>query len=304
MQKQLEGRSHLINLPDKNDSRNTILHLACEHHHLTLVTWLLQQQSQLMVNLSNQEGKSAFFVACEQGFSDIVKAMLLSRSTTQPLLNVNVASKKHSPLMIACKGGHVGVVKELLGSGGDKVEVNRVFSGSALTNACDSGNMEILELLLNHPNIDVNQKIQQGSTVLHHVCYKNRLAQLKRLLQLPTLNVNHQTDTGLTPLMVACQCGRPSIVHELMKYKKVDPNICDPQNRTALWLAAKKGKVPSFLFILCTPHWVIDTVTKPKDEEYPRQFAEYLVEYARDSDKFRVKYGGGTQSYEHPHPGK
>jgi len=45
VQKQLEGRHHLINLVDTNDCRNTILHLACEHHHLTLVTWLLQQQS-------------------------------------------------------------------------------------------------------------------------------------------------------------------------------------------------------------------------------------------------------------------
>ena len=58
--------------------------------------------------------------------------------------------------MIACKGGHVGVVKELLERGGDKVDVNRVNQGSSLTNACDSGNMEVLELLLNHPKIFVN----------------------------------------------------------------------------------------------------------------------------------------------------
>ena len=140
MQKQQEGRAYLIKLVDQNDS-NTILHLACEHHHLTLVTWLLQQQSRLVVNMSNREGKTAFFVACEKGFSDIVKVMLLSRSTTQPLLDVNLGSISYSPLMIACKGGHIGVVKELLERGGDKVDVNRVISGSALTNACDSGNM-------------------------------------------------------------------------------------------------------------------------------------------------------------------
>ena len=83
-----------------------------------------------MVNMSYQEGKSAFFVACEKGFTEIVKVMLLSRSTTQPLLDVNLGSSKHSPLTIACKNGHVGVVKELLGRGGDKVEVNRVIKGS------------------------------------------------------------------------------------------------------------------------------------------------------------------------------
>ena len=114
MQKQLEGKHHLINLFDQNDSNNTILHLACEHHHLTLVTWLLQQSSRLKVNMSNRDAKSVSFVACEKGFSDIVKVMLLSRSTTQPLLDINVGSSKHSPLMIACKGSHVGVVKELL----------------------------------------------------------------------------------------------------------------------------------------------------------------------------------------------
>ena len=64
MQELLEGKPHLINLLDTQDSNNTILHLACEHHHLPVASWLLQQRS-LMVNLSNQEGKSAFFVACE-----------------------------------------------------------------------------------------------------------------------------------------------------------------------------------------------------------------------------------------------
>ena len=101
-------------------------------------------------------------------------------------------------MIIACKGGHIGVVKELLERGGDKVEVNRVIQGSALTHACDSGNMEMLELLLNRLTVDVNQKIGKGSTLLHHVCYYNQLAQLKRLLQLPTLKLNPQTDVSLT----------------------------------------------------------------------------------------------------------
>ena len=33
-----------------------------------------------MVNMSNREGKPAFFVACEKGFINIVKAMLLSHA--------------------------------------------------------------------------------------------------------------------------------------------------------------------------------------------------------------------------------
>ena len=103
--------------------------------------------------------------------------------------------------------------------------------------------------------------------------------------------------------MVACQQGRLFVVSELVKYKKVNPNICDSQNRTAIWFAVKRGLPSTFLSILCTPYWLLDTATKPKGEEYPQRFAEYLGEYARDSDKFLEKYGG-TQSYEHPHPGK
>jgi len=57
-----------------------------------------------MVNLSNQEGKSALFVACEKGFADFVKTMLLSLTNTQPLLDINAGSKNHFPLVIACKG--------------------------------------------------------------------------------------------------------------------------------------------------------------------------------------------------------
>jgi len=182
-------------------------------------------------------------------------------------------------------------------------EVKKSSTGSALTKVCEYGDMELLDLLLTHPKIDVNQILFKGSTVLHHVCRENQLAQLKRLLQHTALKLNHQTDVGLTPLLVACQCGNSQIVSELMKYKKVNPNICDSQKRTALWLAAKKGFPSIFLSILCTPHWVIDTATKPEDEQYPQQFAEYLGEYLSDSDKFQEKYRG-TRSYEHPNPGK
>jgi len=256
-----------------------------------------------MVNLGNQEGKSALFLACEKGFTDIAKVVLLSLTNTQPLLDINAGSRDHSPLMIACKGGHVEVVKELLERGGDKVDVNRVRNGSALTNACNSGNIEILELLLNHPNIDINQKIDKGSTLLHHICRENQLPQLRRLLQLSHLNLNQQTGLGLTPLMRACYSGRPLIASELMKYKKVNPNICDSQKRTALWIAAKIGKPSIFLLVLCTPHWVIDTITKPEGEKYSQPYANYIVEYTRDAVKFQEKYGG-AMSYENPHPGK
>jgi len=290
IQEQLEGRLHLINLVDQSDY-NSILHLACEHHHLPVVVWSLQQQSRLMVNVSNREGKSAFFIACEKGFSDIVKDMLLSLSTTQPLIDINTASNNHSPMTIACKGGHVVVIKELLDGGGDKVDVNGVRNGSVLTNACDSGNMEVLELLLNHPKIDVNQKINKGSTLLHHVCLRNQLPPFQRLLQLPTLKLNQQTDLGLTPLMAACHSGKLLKVRELMKCKQINVNICDSQKRTALWFAAKWGKSSSFLSILCTSHGVIDTTTTPEGKEYLPQYVDYLVEYAADRAKFLEKYG-------------
>jgi len=296
MKAQLEGRAHLINLLDLKDSRNTILHLACEHHHPTLVTWLLQQQPTLMVNVTNQEGKSAFFVACEKGFTEVVKAMLLAIPSTQPLLDVNAGSKHHSPLMIACKGGHIGVVKEILERAGDKVDVNRVRSGSVLTNACDSGNMEILEMLLSHPKIDVNQKIDKGSTLTHHVSHHNQLPQLRRLLQIATLNLNQQTDLGMTPLMTGCQQGSSYIASELMKFKNVNPNLCDSRKRTVLWFAAKKRNMSLFLSILCTPNWVVDTATKPEDEEYPKEYTSYLKEYAKNPTKFQEKYGGGSHS--------
>ena len=292
MQFLLEGKPHLINLLD--------FLLACEHRHLPVVSWLLQQRA-LMVNMSNQEGKTAFFVACEKGFAEIVKAMLLSLSTTQPLLDLNAGTSNHFPLMIACKSGHVEVVKEMLERGGGNVNVNKMIRGSALTNACTSGNLKILELLLNHPKIDVHQKVQGGSTLLHHVCRENQLPQLQRLLRLPTLKLNQQTDVGSTPLKVACQQGKSSSVSELMRYKGVNPYLCDSQQRTALWWAAKKGMTSIFLSILCTPHWVIDT--KPKGENYPQPYASYLWEYARDTVKFKENYGV-TQSIEHPHSSK
>ena len=70
--------------------------------------------------------------------------------------------------------------------------------------------------------------------------------------------------------MTACQNGRSLIVRELMRCKQINPNVSDSQKKTALWLADKKGLTSSFLSILCTPHLVIETTTKPDGNEYPK----------------------------------
>jgi len=88
-----------------------------------------------------------------------------------------------------------------------------------------------------------------------------------------------------------------------MKYKKVNPNVCDSQKRTAVDCCQKSI---DFLVSLDSVHsslgdWHNHEAKRGK--KYPQQYANYVEEYARDTVKFQKKYGG-TLSYEHPNPGK
>ena len=65
LQENLPPQSQLINFCDPSTG-NTLLHVACINSRLPVVVWLAGQ-GLLMPNMTNKDGKTAVFAACEQG---------------------------------------------------------------------------------------------------------------------------------------------------------------------------------------------------------------------------------------------
>lgn len=96
---------------DTQDDRKTVLHLAAENGHETVVKTLLQQKN-LNVCAKDIKGSTALHCAARQGHHSIVKILIEANA------DMNVRDiKGWTPLQEAANGGHDSIVRFLVDQG-------------------------------------------------------------------------------------------------------------------------------------------------------------------------------------------
>lgn len=111
---------------------------------------------------------------------------------------------------------------------------------NALYQACRRGNKEIIKLLLACPKIDIDTPNDNGFSMLYHTTCIEIDKEITEMLLAAGANPNVQNSGSMhdyTPLMGACSKGSTSIVKLLLKNPKIDLNVKDKTNRTALQIA-------------------------------------------------------------------
>jgi ankyrin repeat protein len=107
--------SEIVNSTD-NDGQ-TILHLAAEGGHASVVELLVNLSSDVSVNLADNKGKTPLHRAAEAGRSSVVELLLDKRA----IASVNLADiDGKTPLNLAKEAGHESVVKLLMDLGSEE----------------------------------------------------------------------------------------------------------------------------------------------------------------------------------------
>ena len=180
-------------------------------------------------------GETALHWACGTGHDvDMVRYL-----SNLPHVQVNLAdtANKRSPLHIACRVGHVDVVRQLLGHLGIQVNLGDQFDWTPLHWACDGGHADVVRQLLSHPDIQVNLAPQHGWTPLLFACNEGLVDAVRQLLSHPGIQVNLADQHNWTPLHLACYNGHVDAVRQLLSHPDIQANLADQHGRTPLQLA-------------------------------------------------------------------
>lgn len=157
-----------------------------------------------------------------------------------------------TPLMYACRAGHVEAARILL----DHAASVNVVSGrgrTALFEAIAEDREDVVELLLNQEDLQVNAVNPEESnrTGLMLAAYLGLSRVVDRLLEHHNIHINQQDSDGSTALSLATTKNHYTVVESLLGKTGIQVNLRDHSaGRSALILAAERDNRPIIELLL------------------------------------------------------
>ena len=111
-------------------SQETALHLSLSKHYPKVASYLIQKEANL--SLPDNNGKTAFHVAVENGYLQIIRSMY----ERAPDLLHKTTIANETPLEIASQNGDINIVEYLLKQGTHNEDEKRNASEAAISNGC------------------------------------------------------------------------------------------------------------------------------------------------------------------------
>ncbi|XP_052076824.1 uncharacterized protein LOC127714833 [Mytilus californianus] len=180
---------------------------------------------QLKVTTVGNDGSTPLFVSAYKGYQDFVEYLV----DKFPEQIVQRDEHKRSPLYIACKQGHVGVVRYLLLFDKDVHQLqNRNCTPFYIS--CQMGHVDIAKLLIQHDS-KYQSEMDQYKTKTSAPLQKDDMTKGRH-----DILINKPMDTGLTPLMAAAYKGYVDVVTFLLDVN-VAVDSADDNKSTALHYA-------------------------------------------------------------------
>jgi len=264
------------------------------------------------VNLKNNSGETAFFIASRAGVTHTVQMLL--RCERIDVLAAN--AKGQTPLWVLAKEGRYKLVKEVLDLAGDELsqgdlqaalavakQLNRrrvvtileervalvanpdanVPPERELYRAILSENLPAAtQLLQMTPSLYVNwhNPHEHGFTALHAAAYYGLEEFVELLLQQPGIDVNAVSDVSQSlPLFFACRENKLEAVRLLVLDPRTRVNSPNNTGRTSLWIAAREGHINIVRFLINE---------RPDDYNPEGPQVEGAIAIARQHNKRRV----------------
>jgi ankyrin repeat protein/CRP-like cAMP-binding protein len=205
-----------------------------------------------LIDMRDTQGRTAAFLAAEAGHHGLLVLLLRHGAELHIPDNNGV-----SPLHIACRRGHVGVVRYLLGLDVRRLlEVEDSNAETPFYTACFEGHLAIVTMMLESSTTDVNKPSSAGTTPIFACVDHGNLDCVQLITEKGARNgqsvdfTRPRTSDGATPFYIACRHGDVSCVKYLAEHAPVSAREAPAQDGTTpIAIAACQGQLAVVRFL-------------------------------------------------------
>nr|AOR81472.1 TRPA5-1 [Nilaparvata lugens] len=243
------GMQHLININDLVG--RTLLFLAVEIEWIEGIDYFLNNGAEL--SLSSQDNSNVLHVAARLGNADLLSE-LVQFDTGITLVN-SINNKNQTPLWNAVKKSSAACVSLLL-TAGAQVSLSQPNNKSLLHMAAENSSPETLRLLLDFGKRTMVSEMFEGMTPLQLACRKGLVDCVRVLIE---YGGDVKQKTGVvgdylisrgTCLHLAARYGHLKVVEFLVQFDRSLLSIPNDDNWYPLHVAARSGKVDCVHFMI------------------------------------------------------
>lgn len=203
----------------------------------------------LFPRFAKQHHRDAILYAIGHGDHVLMEKLLIQTGVD---LFSYVESTHHSPLPIAARKGHLGMVQVLLDLTGESIHLDSLNDDAPLVETLLGGHLEIAQLLISRGAIpDFRTSYDKDRTALSLVAEQGPLASVQFLIEETLSDMESKDSKGYTPLLHAASHGSLDVLKYLVKMG-ANPTVTDNQGKTALFHAAEQDRMDICLFLLDT----------------------------------------------------
>ncbi|XP_071112675.1 ankyrin-2-like [Haliotis cracherodii] len=233
---QLETAKKLVarhaNISVLDETSFSCLHLAAMKGHVPTAEWLLSLNPGIVVDCTNDTGRTPLMFALQNGHADMVDWLITHGS--------DIALKDHS--MVSCvhmavQSGRLPLVELCLEKGQNVNSCSNSYQ-TPVMRACKQGDLNLVKCL-----VEKGANVNLGSGCLNAACIGGSLEMVEYLIStFPTIDINKCGPKNRTPVMTACFHGHTDIV-EYLQSKGADILARDKFEQTCLHVACRSDHV-------------------------------------------------------------
>jgi ankyrin repeat protein len=225
-----------VDIEAKTTVGDTALDIACRNGHLEVVKLLVAAGAR--INPGATDVRGALASATLGGKLHVFKYLVEEAGADERW----AGGGGMAPLIWAASIGQADIVKYLLGRQGINIDAKTDSGHSALSMACRSGHLKVVKLLV-AAGARVESQAQDDPGALASAILGGKRDVVTYLMEEAGPDERHTGHDGVTPLMCAVEKGDPDIVKYLLGRPGIDVEARDGRGQGALDIACEQGQL-------------------------------------------------------------